>query len=82
MSLAFLKYLRILLFVLIGVSYFMVLLSLTVLDIFYYGYFIFSGSILVILYFLIEALYYILLRRKRKKAAEIEKEFGKKDYTN
>lgn len=62
----FLKYLRIVLFVLIGLSYLMVLLCLTLIDSLYYGSFIFTGSVFIILYFLIEGFQYFYLKGKQQ----------------
>ena len=58
----YLKYLSITSIVVAGGSYLMVLLSLTILDTWYYGNFIFIGSLSVLLYFLIEGIQHFYLR--------------------
>ncbi len=54
-----LKFIRIFLLALIAGSYVMVLLSLTVVDSFYYGDFIFAGSILILSFFMVEGIAYL-----------------------
>lgn len=53
-----LKYIRVLLLVFIAGSYVMVLLCLAVVDSFYYGDFIFAGSILILCFFMVEGIEY------------------------
>ncbi len=66
-----LRYLRIILISLSGLSYLIVLLCLTVIQDLYYGDFIFLGSFFIILFFLTEGMRYKLMNTKKSKTSDL-----------